>query len=173
MLGAFYIWQRDLRLFRKFWFFALVLEANMLLLLLAFGPAMTRLLPRFAYPGGRPNIQIDYFTFFLPGLVVLVVAQMGLGLGDLNYRDRETGMLEIVFTAPLSRWSICLGKLASATTIATVVAGTLYAVSFIIGFHPYNTLIGTLVLLGIVIVCCWGFVGLSIAGVMQNFTSAR
>ncbi|HET7088741.1 MAG TPA: ABC transporter permease [Anaerolineae bacterium] len=173
MLGAFDVWQRDLKLIRKFWVFFAVLLLDIVLLLLAFGPAMTRLLPRFAYPAGSTTFQIDYFTFFVPGLVVLVVMQASLYMGEMSYIDRDMGVLEILFTAPMSRWSICLGKLASATTVAAVIAGTLYVVSFALGFRPYDVGIGSAVVLLIILTASWGFAGCSIATVMQIRSTSR
>jgi ABC-2 type transport system permease protein len=81
--------------------------------------------------------------------------------------DRDMGVLEIVFTSPLSRWSICLGKIASATTVAALIATALYGVSFALGFRPYDAVVGSVVILGIIVIASWGFAGCSIATVMQ------
>ncbi len=166
-MSIFYIWQRDMKLIRKFWIFFLVLLGNIILLLLAFGPAMTRLVPRLPYSGSQAQLQVDYFTFFVPGLVVMVIVQAGLHVGELSYVDRDMGVLEIMFTAPVSRWSICLGKLFSITTITLIITGTLYGGAFLVGFHPYEPIMGSIVIVGLILLAGWGFAGISIATVMQ------
>ena len=109
LIGA--LWQRDmLRLMkeRSRWF-GVVAQPMLLWLLLGTGMAST-----FSLKG----VEIDYLTYFFPGVCAMVVLFTTIFATMAVIEDRNEGFLQQVLTSPGSRHAMVLGKCAGVATVA-------------------------------------------------------
>jgi len=105
--------------------------------------------------------KTNYFEFVAPGIMAMVVLTAVLtGLGASVSRERETGTLDGILIAPVSRISIILGK-AMAQSVRGLIQGIivllLAVVFFGVTIHGNVLLLLLILLLGI-----FSFVGLGI-----------
>jgi len=110
LIGA--LWRRDmLRLVRDTarWL-GVVLQPLLLWVLLGSGLASVFTIEGIA--------GLDYFQFFYPGLLVMIVLFTTIFAMMAVIEDRESGFLQQVLTAPGSRASLVLGKTAGVATVA-------------------------------------------------------
>ncbi|HDZ59469.1 MAG TPA: ABC transporter, partial [Actinobacteria bacterium] len=66
-----------------------------------------------------PAEGLDYKTFIFPGILGMTVLFAGVFSAVSIVWDREFGFLKEMMVAPVSSWSIALGKVLSGTTIAS------------------------------------------------------
>lgn len=72
-----------------------------------FKPAIIASIPSFWY-----NITLDYKTFMVPGILVLLVTMISLFLSGMNIvREKEIGTLEQLNVTPISKSQFIIGKL--------------------------------------------------------------
>jgi len=105
------LWQRDmLRLLkeRSRWF-GVVAQPMLLWLLLGTGMSST-----FSLEG----IEVDYLTYFFPGVCAMVVLFTTIFATMAVIEDRSEGFLQQVLTSPGSRHAMVLGKCAGVSTVA-------------------------------------------------------
>ena len=57
------------------------------------------------------NPQLDYKTYMVPGILVLLVSIIGLFLTAMNtVREKETGTMEQINVTPIRKWEFIIGK---------------------------------------------------------------
>ena len=109
LVGA--LWRRDmLRLMkeRSRWF-GVVAQPMLLWLLLGTGMASS-----FSLQG----VEVDYLTYFFPGVCAMVVLFTTIFATMAVIEDRNEGFLQQVLTSPGSRHAMVLGKCAGVSTVA-------------------------------------------------------
>lgn len=100
----------------------------------------------FQHAGGAP--EMNYLEYFFPGSVVLIVLFASIFSSISVIEDRNEGFLQSVIVAPVSRFSIVLGKVAGISVLASLQGAILVLASpFII---PEST-VGSMVLAVIVL----------------------
>jgi len=58
------------------------------------------------------NPELDYKTFMVPGLMVMLVTMVSLFLGGMNIvREKEIGTIEQLNVTPIKKWQFIIGKL--------------------------------------------------------------
>ncbi|MCB0851723.1 MAG: ABC transporter permease, partial [Bacteroidetes bacterium] len=85
------------------------------------------------------NPKMDYKTFMVPGILVLLVTMIGSFLSSMNIvREKELGMIEQINVTPIKKYQFILGKLIPFLVIALVdlsigliVAKLLYNIPFL------------------------------------------
>lgn len=134
--------------------------ATPLLWLLIFGTGMQMIRP--------PGMQ-DYQSFIFPGIVGMTLLFTSVWSGVSVIWDREFGFLKEILVAPVSRFSIVIGKALGGGTGALLQAFILLPLAPLIGVHltPYSLIM--LVPLMIVISIGLVSIGLAIASVMESF----
>ena len=146
------LWQRDLiRLMReRSRWLGVVLQPLLFWLLIGSGMGQT-----FTIKGS----DVDYLTFFFPGILVMVMLFTTIFASMAIIEDRQQGFLQQVIVAPGSRLSLVLGKVAGVTSVALAQIALCMVVAPSAGY-PLGTISwGTL--LGIVVLGCVGLAGLS------------
>lgn len=112
---------------------------------------------------------VGYGAFMLPGVVAMSLLFGGLFTSVTVIWDREFGFLKELAVAPIPRWSIVAGKLASGTLI------TLLQGAIVVAFAPVASidmpLVALVPLLGLMTLTSIGVValGLCIASRMRTF----
>jgi ABC-2 type transport system permease protein len=57
------------------------------------------------------NPQLDYKTYMVPGILILLVAIIGLFLTTMNMvREKEIGTMEQINVTPIRKWEFIIGK---------------------------------------------------------------
>lgn len=94
-------------------------------------------------PPGWADASMTYQEYFFPGIAVLIVLFTAIFSTISIIEDRREGFLQGVLVAPISRWSLVLGKLAGGSVLAVLQAALFLtlgpALSFV-GLAPEITL---------------------------------
>lgn len=116
-IGAIYIlWLRDLK---RYWYDKTRIVASLgqpILFLFVLGSALS---PSFQGPG-----QVKFTEFIFPGIISMTLLFTSIFSAMSIVWDREFGFLKEVLVAPVSRWSIAVGKAFGGATVA-VMQGTI------------------------------------------------
>lgn len=111
-LKAIYIlWYREVLRLRRDRMRLIVSLVSPLLYLVVFGVGLSR-------PMGMLTEGINFTQFLFPGIVAMAVLMSGLMSGMAVVWEREMGFLREVLVAPVSRWSIVVGKTLGGSTVA-------------------------------------------------------
>lgn len=77
--------------------------------------------------------NINYQNFLFPGIVAISLVGVSIATGISVIWDREFGILKEILVAPVSRFSIFLGKAVSGCTIALFQGLIVIMIGFVIG----------------------------------------
>ena len=94
--------------------------------------------PSFRLPGtaaGTSGEGVSYREFFFPGTMSLILLFTAIFTTISIIEDRREGFLQSVLVAPISRWSMVLGKLLGGTLIALVQALVFFALGATLELH--------------------------------------
>jgi ABC-2 type transport system permease protein len=133
------------------------------LVALGFGlsPAVSQL------PGG-----VDYIQFLVPGIVGLTILFSAMFSGMELIQDRQFGFLKETLVAPVSRFSIILGKALGGATVATLQGLLVFVLSFMFGFELANYfLLPIAILIMFLIALTFCALGLAIATQLEDTQS--
>ncbi len=114
--AVYILWLRDLK---RYWYDKSRIAASLgqpILFLFVLGTALT---PSFKGPSG-----LNFSEFIFPGIVGMTVLFTSIFSAMSIVWDREFGFLKEVLVAPISRWSIVIGKSLGGSSVA-VIQGTL------------------------------------------------
>jgi ABC-2 type transport system permease protein len=106
------LWLRDLK---RYWYDKARIFASLgqpILFLFVLGTALG---PSVATPGG-----IQFSEFIFPGIICMTVLFTSIFSAISIVWDREFGFLKEVLVAPVSRWSIVIGKALGGSTVAVL-----------------------------------------------------
>ena len=106
------LWLRDLK---HYWYDKARIFASLgqpILFLFVLGTALS---PSVAAPGG-----INFSEFIFPGIISMTVLFTSIFSAISIVWDREFGFLKEVLVAPVSRWSIVIGKALGGSTVAVL-----------------------------------------------------
>ena len=103
-----------------------------LLFLLVFGFGFGSI---FAKAGGG-----NYIQFLVPGIVAMAVVFTAIFGGIELIWDRQFGFLKETMVAPVSRFSIMLGRAFGGATVSVIQGVAVLIISFLIGFRMHNLL---------------------------------
>lgn len=106
------LWLRDLK---RYWYDKARIFASLgqpILFLFVLGTALS---PSVAAPGG-----IKFSEFIFPGIISMTVLFTSIFSAISIVWDREFGFLKEVLVAPVSRWSIVIGKALGGSTVAVL-----------------------------------------------------
>jgi ABC-2 type transport system permease protein len=110
-LGAvFILWLRDLK---RYWYDKVRIISSLgqpILFLFVLGTALS---PSFKGPAG-----VNFSEFIFPGILAMTILFTSIFSAISIVWDREFGFLKEVLVAPVSRWSIAVGKALGGATVA-------------------------------------------------------
>jgi ABC-2 type transport system permease protein len=100
--------------------------------------------PRFWY-----NPEMDYITFMVPGILVLLVTIIGMFLGGMNLvKEKEIGTIEQINVTPIRKFQFIAGKLIPFWIIANID----FAIGLVVAKFVFNIpIVGSLPLLFFVV----------------------
>lgn len=121
------LWLRDLK---RFWYDKARMIASLgqpLLFLFVLGTALS---PSFSGPKG-----VNFSEFIFPGIICMTVLFTSVFSAMSIVWDREFGFLKEVLVAPISRWSIVVGKALGGSTVAVIQGGLMLLLAPLVGLH--------------------------------------
>jgi ABC-2 type transport system permease protein len=91
--------------------------------------------------------QGNYIQFLVPGIVGMSIIFTSIFSGMEIIWDRQFGFLKETLVAPVSRFSIMLGRTLGGATVATIQGVLILPIALLLGFRPYNWALLPIVLL--------------------------
>jgi len=112
MLAIYIMWKRQLKRFMrsKSRIIAMIVQPLFFLVILGGGLSKAML----------PGMEGDYIIFFAPGIITMAILFSSMFTGISILWDREYGFLQEVLVAPISRYSIIIGRIFGGGTTALV-----------------------------------------------------
>jgi ABC-2 type transport system permease protein len=105
--------------------------------------------------------DLDFFEFFLPGTIALIVLFTAIFSTISVIEDRREGFMQSVLVAPVGRWPVLVGKVLGGTAIAWVQAVIFLALVYLFGAATLSSsvvgVLGLLALMGIAM-CSLGMI---------------
>lgn len=116
------------------------------------------------------NPNLDYQTFMVPGILVLLVTMIGAYMCTLNIvKEKEVGTIEQINVTPIKKYQFILGKLIPFWIIGMLVfsVGLLVVARLIYGIIPVGSLFILYAFLGLYLISVIG-IGLLLSTVANN-----
>jgi ABC-2 type transport system permease protein len=82
--------------------------------------------------------QGNYFTFLAPGIIGMSIIFTSIFSGMEIIWDRQFGFLKETLVAPVSRFTIMIGRTLGGATVATLQGLIVFVIVLLLGFHPVN-----------------------------------
>ncbi|MFA6511974.1 MAG: ABC transporter permease [Patescibacteria group bacterium] len=114
------------------------------------------------------GFDFNFVEFMFPGIIATTVLGVALNTSISIVTDREFGFLKEILVAPVSRWSIILGKIFSGTIIGLFQAIIIIIISPIFGFTIDWTALPLLLGISLLLSFAVTSLGLLIASRMRN-----
>jgi len=110
----------------------------------------------------------SYIQFLAPGVIAMSILFTAIFSGIEIIWDRQFGFLKETLVAPVSRFSIMLGRTLGGATVALFQGLLVLVISLLVGFHPsiIGIIPGIIFMLGIAMV--FTALGTAIASVLED-----
>lgn len=82
----------------------------------------------------------NYLNFLAPGIIGMSILFTSIFAGIEIIWDRQFGFLKETLVAPMSRFSIMIGRTLGGATVATIQGVLVMFISMLFGFHPISWL---------------------------------
>jgi ABC-2 type transport system permease protein len=137
--------------------------ARPLLWLFIVGAGISRLVPR--------DTGMPYTQFIFPGIIGMTILFSSIFSSISIIWDKEFGFMKEILVAPVSRFSIVIGKALSGTIVSTLQAVIILALFPVVGFK-----LGVLQILSVIVVCisisfCISAFGIVLATFYESYES--
>ena len=83
----------------------------------------------------------DYIQFLAPGVISMSILFTAIFSGIEIIWDKQFGFLKETLVAPVSRFTIMLGRTLGGATVATIQGLIVLVLSFLVGFRPENLIL--------------------------------
>lgn len=161
-LNAIYVmWLRQIKRFFRFKSRILITFVQPLFFLVILGSGFREV--------SIPGMESDYIFFFAPGILAMSIMFSSMFAGISVLWDKQFGFLQEVLVAPVSRFSIIIGRTLGGATTALIQGSIILAILFGLGI-PSTGILGlfsTLIFMTLVAFTSVGF-GLIIASKMRD-----
>jgi ABC-2 type transport system permease protein len=135
LLGIYVIWLRELK---RFWkdrsrVAGALMQPTLYLFILGTGLGSAMVASRGGVPAPGAGRFGGYVTFIYPGIIGMTALFTSIFSAISIIWDREFGFLKEVLVAPVSRWSVAIGKALGGSTVASLQGLVLLVFAPIIG----------------------------------------
>jgi ABC-2 type transport system permease protein len=137
--------------------------ARPLLWLFLVGGGMTRLV--------SPDMGIPYIQFIFPGIIGMTILFSAIFSSISIIWDKEFGFMKEMLVAPVSRFSIVLGKALSGTLVSTLQALVILILFPFVGLHLSAFQFVSVLAISVILSFCISSLGIFIATFYESFES--
>ncbi len=137
--------------------------ARPLLWLFLVGGGMTRLV--------SPDMGIPYIQFIFPGIIGMTILFSAIFSSISIIWDKEFGFMKEMLVAPVSRFSIVLGKALSGTLVSTLQALVILVLFPFVGLHLSALQFASVLAISVILSFCISALGIFIATFYESFES--
>ncbi|MDD5457623.1 MAG: ABC transporter permease [Candidatus Margulisbacteria bacterium] len=114
--------------------------------------------------------NINYISFLVPGIIAQTILFSAIFTGIEVIWDRQFGFLKETLVAPVSRFSIMLGRTLGGATVSTIQGILVLLISFLLGFTPQHFLtIPIAIIFMFIIALFFTALGTAIASLLTDF----
>jgi len=117
-----------------------------------------------------PDMHVDYLSFLAPGIIAMAILFSSMFTGISILWDKQFGFLQEVLVAPISRFSIILGRTFGGATTALVQGFIILIIALALGVHIPGiiNLFMTIAFMVLIAFSAVGF-GLVVASKLEDF----
>lgn len=117
-----------------------------------------------------PGIEIDFIHFLVPGIIAMAILFSSMFTGISILWDKQFGFLQEVLVAPISRFSIIIGRTLGGATTALIQGFIIFIIALGLG-TPVSSSSGLLLTLIFMILIAFSAVGFGfiLASKMEDF----
>lgn len=137
--------------------------ARPLIWLFLVGGGMSRLV--------TPDIGVSYIQFIFPGILGMTILFSSIFSSISIIWDKEFGLMKEMLVAPVSRFSIVMGKALSGTLVSVIQAVIILGLFPVLGFRLGIAPIAEIILVGLLLSFCMSALGIVIASFYDSFES--
>ncbi len=117
---------------------------------------------------GQGTDGVSYFQFLAPGIIAMSILFTAIFSGIEVIWDRQFGFLKETLVAPVSRFSIMLGRTLGGATVATFQGILVLIIAVIAGFRPEFSLIIPAIFFMFLIAILFTALGTAIASILED-----
>jgi ABC-2 type transport system permease protein len=110
----------------------------------------------------------NYMQFLAPGVIAMGILFTAMFMGIEIIWDKQFGFLKETLVAPVSRFSIMLGRTLGGATVALFQGVIVFLLSLLIGFRPDYHLLPVAVIFMILIALLFTGIGTAIASIVDD-----
>ncbi len=110
----------------------------------------------------------NYIQFLSPGIIAMSILFTAIFSGIELIWDRQFGFLKETMVAPVSRFSIMLGRTLGGATVASFQGVLVLIISLFIGFRPEFTMIIPALIFMVLIALVFTALGTAIASILED-----
>lgn len=137
--------------------------ARPLLWLFIVGAGISRLVPR--------DNGVPYTQFIFPGIIGMTILFSSIFSSISIIWDKEFGFMKEILVAPVSRFSIVIGKALSGTIVSTLQATIILALFPVLGFHLSVVQIIIVIIVCMCVSFCISAFGIVLATFYESYES--
>ncbi|MES2216266.1 MAG: ABC transporter permease [Patescibacteria group bacterium] len=119
-----------------------------------------------SFAGGAGGV--NYFQFLAPGIISMAILFTAIFSGIEVIWDRQFGFLKETLVAPVSRFSVMLGRTLGGATVATFQGILVLIISMIVGFRPELSMIIPAIIYMLLIALLFTALGTAIASILED-----
>jgi len=110
----------------------------------------------------------DYLQFLAPGVIAMGILFTAMFMGIEIIWDKQFGFLKETLVAPVSRFSIMLGRTLGGATVAMMQGVVVFLIAWAIGFHPSFALFAVALVFMLLVAMLFTGIGTAIASIVDD-----
>ena len=118
-----------------------------------------------------PNMGVPYMQFIFPGIIGMTVLFSSIFSSISIIWDKEFGFMKEMLAAPVSRFSIVVGKALSGTAVSTIQALLIVLLFPLLGLRLGPSQVVLVICVSMLLSFCLSSLGILIAGFYESFES--
>ncbi len=118
-----------------------------------------------------PGMGVDYMQFIFPGIIGMTILFSSIFSAISIIWDKEFGLMKEILAAPVSRFSIVIGKALSGTLVSVIQAAIILMLFPFLGITLNATAILSTLCIAVLLAFCISSLGIVIASFYESFES--
>lgn len=118
-----------------------------------------------------PGMGVDYMQFIFPGIIGMTILFSSIFSSISIIWDKEFGLMKEILAAPVSRFSIVVGKALSGTLVSVIQAAIILMLFPFLGITLNATAVLSTLCIAVLLAFCISSLGIVIASFYESFES--